>query len=65
MFVCLIINHMEEGDIGKAYDTLIRAYLLEENSFDISLIGYMRTILYINIAELEKQAKKQQKSIDY
>jgi hypothetical protein len=59
----LIIEHILNNNTERAYDTFIRAYMLEDNSFDLILIGYMRLILWLNVAELEKQANKIKKQM--
>jgi len=47
----LIIDSLKKGQIEKAYDTLVNAYNLEDKSFDLILIGYMRIVLWHIIGE--------------
>ncbi len=47
----LIIEALKSNQIDKAYDVLLNAYNLEDKSFDLILIGYMRIVLWSIIGE--------------
>lgn len=49
----LIIEALKKGQIEKAYDTLLNAYNLEDKSFDLVLIGYMRIVLWHSMSETQ------------
>ena len=47
----LIIESLKHNQIDKAYEYLLHAYNLEDKSFDLVLIGYMRIVLWLFINE--------------
>lgn len=49
----LIIESLKKNQIEKAYDILLNAYNLEDKSFDLVLIGYMRIVLWHIINEIQ------------
>ena len=50
----LIIEHMKESNIRKAYDVLIKAYHLQSKAFDYGLIAYLRKISFDILSDLTK-----------
>ena len=50
----LIIEHMKESNIRKAYDVLIKAYHLQSKAFDYGLIAYLRKISFDIMSDLTK-----------
>ena len=62
-----ILELLEDGEndnCGKAYEILLKSYLLKDNSFDILLIVYIRRVIVIFIEKVKEYIRKQGQTIN-
>ena len=55
----IILNNLENKNISKAYDILLKSYLLKDNSFDKLLIVYLRSVIVTFIDKLKDYLRQQ------
>ena len=55
----LLLNYIENKDNKKAYQLLLKSYLLKDNSFDKILIIYLKHVIAINIDKIKETLMKE------
>ena len=60
----IILNFLEKKEKARAYEILLRSYLLKDFSFDKLLIAYIRRVVAIYINELKKVINDTEKCDD-